>query len=81
MHIIFYTKEVCSLCDEAEALLSTFEQEYPHSLEKRDIYSNDVWLEDYQLEIPVIEINGEQLNCEEISYDSIENFLNKHARD
>ena len=81
MQIIFYTKEVCSLCDEAEVLLSAFSNEYPHSLEKRDIYSNDDWLGEYQLQIPVIEINGEQLNCEEISYDSIEQILKKHARD
>lgn len=81
MHIIFYTKEVCSLCDDAEALLSAFETDYPHTLEKRDIHTKDEWLEKYQLLIPVIEINGEQLNCEEIKYDSIQKLLNKHARD
>ncbi|MHA6251806.1 glutaredoxin family protein [Oceanobacillus sp. CAU 1775] len=78
MHIIFYTKEICSLCDDAEALLSAFSSDYPHTIEKRDIYSNEEWLEKYQLLIPVIEINGEQLNCEEISYDAIEDFLKKH---
>lgn len=81
MNIIFYTKEVCSLCDEAEALLSVFSHEYPHTLEKRDIYSKDEWLEEFQLLIPVIEINGEQLNCEEIDYNAIENILRKHKRD
>lgn len=79
MHIIFYTKEVCSLCDDAEALLSAFEMEYPHTLEKRDIYTKEEWLEKYQLLIPVIEINGEQLNCEEINYDSIKALLEKHS--
>jgi len=78
MHIIFYTKEICSLCDEAEALLSAFGAEFPHSLEKRYIHDKDEWLEKYQLLIPIIEINGEQLNCEEINYDSIEKFLRKH---
>lgn len=78
MHIIFYTKEICSLCDDAEALLSAFSTEYPHTLEKRDIYSKEEWLEEYQLLIPIIEINGEQLNCEEISYEAIESFLKKH---
>lgn len=81
MHIIFYSKEVCSLCDDAEALLSAFEIEYPHTLEKRNIYTKDEWLEEYQLLIPVIEINGEQLNCEEISYDTVEAFLQRHKRD
>ena len=79
MHIIFYTKEICSLCDEAEALLSTFEIDYPHTLEKRDIHAKDEWLAEYQLQIPVLEINGEQMNCEEISYDTMEAFLKKHS--
>ncbi|WP_405102875.1 glutaredoxin family protein [Oceanobacillus sp. FSL H7-0719] len=78
MRIIFYTKEVCSLCDEAEALLSAFSFEYPHTVEKRDIYSNDAWLEEYQLLIPVVEINGEQLNCEELNYNALESLLKKH---
>lgn len=79
MNIIFYTKEMCSLCDDAEALLSSFENDYPHTLEKRDIYSREEWLEKYQLEIPVLEINGEQINCKEISFDTIEAFLKKHS--
>lgn len=80
MHIIFYTKEICSLCDDAEALLAAFEDEFPHTIEKRDIYSNDKWLEEYQLLIPIIEIDGEQLNCEEISYDTVHAFLEKHQK-
>lgn len=80
MHIIFYTKEVCSLCEDAEGLLSAFSTEFPHTLEKRDIYTNDEWLEKYHLLIPVIEINGEQLNCEEISYDAVKAFLEKHVK-
>ncbi|MBN6205729.1 glutaredoxin family protein [Ralstonia pickettii] len=79
MHIILYTKEICSLCDEAEALLSAFSIEYPHTLEKRDIYSRDEWLEEYQLLIPIVEINGEQLNCEEINYDTLEKLLRKQS--
>lgn len=79
MHIIFYTKKICPLCDDAEALLSSFEVDYPHTLEKRDIHSREEWLAEYQLQIPVIEINGEQMNCEEISFNTIEAFLKKHS--
>ncbi len=79
--MIFYTKELCSLCDDAEALLSLFENEYPYELEKRDIYSNDLWLEQYQLEIPVIEIEGKQLNVEEINYNSIESLLKNSQKE
>ncbi|MGJ9457574.1 glutaredoxin family protein [Oceanobacillus sp. CF4.6] len=70
--VIFYTKEACSLCEDAEALLSLFKGEFPYELEKRDIYSNDKWLEEYHLQIPVIEIEGKQLNCEELNYNAIE---------
>lgn len=75
MKVIFYTKNVCSLCDEALALLLMFRNDYPFELEERDIYTNDKWLETYQLKIPVIEINGEQIDCGEMSYESIENLL------
>ncbi|KKE79636.1 glutaredoxin family protein [Bacilli bacterium] len=82
LHINFYTKENCSLCVDAEALLSTFKRDYPYELEMRDIYSNDDWLEKYQLLIPVIEVNGKQLNCEEINYDSVKRLLKEeHEED
>jgi glutaredoxin len=78
LKIILYTKENCTLCFEAESLLSLFKKEYPYELEKKDIYENDALLEEYQLLIPVIELNGKQLNCVEINYDSIENLLMKN---
>jgi glutaredoxin len=80
MQVILYTKEVCSLCEDAEALLAALEISYPHTLEKRDIYTDDEWLENYQLLIPVIEVNGEQLNVEEINYDTVEALLAKHQQ-
>jgi len=75
--IIFYTKDNCSLCDDALSILSLFQQDYFFEIQFRDIYSNDDWLENYQLLIPVIDINGEQLNCEQMSYENIENLLKK----
>lgn len=74
-NVIFYTKEGCSLCDEAEALLSLFQHKYPYQVEKRDIYSNDDWLMQYQLQIPVVEMNGKQLIGEQINYQAIEILL------
>jgi len=73
--VIFYTKEVCSLCDDAYALLKMFQREYPFEIEKRDIYTNDEWLEEYQLLIPFIQINDTTLNCEEINIVSLENAI------
>ncbi|RDW17081.1 glutaredoxin family protein [Oceanobacillus chungangensis] len=73
--ITLYTKENCSLCIEAETLLSLFKSDYPYELEEKDIYENDELLERYQLLIPVIELNGKQLDCREINYESIERLL------
>ncbi|RKQ35541.1 glutaredoxin family protein [Oceanobacillus halophilus] len=79
LKVKFYTKENCSLCDDAEALLSLFKYDYPHEIEMRDIYTNEDWLVEYQLLIPVIEVNGKQLNCEEINYDAVEEFLKEQS--
>ncbi|WP_047980796.1 glutaredoxin family protein [Ornithinibacillus contaminans] len=73
--LLFYTKESCSLCDEAEVLLEMFQQQYKFEVEKRDIYSKDEWLEAYHLVIPVIEVNGNQLDCEQLDYDALEKLL------
>lgn len=77
--VLFYTKEICSLCDDAEALLYMFQNEYPFEIEVRDIYSNDLWLEEFQLLIPAIEIDDKQLNCEELNYDTLEQFLKENV--
>ncbi|WP_047984110.1 glutaredoxin family protein [Ornithinibacillus californiensis] len=73
--VILYTKEICSLCDNAEALLEMFQNDYEFEIEKRDIYTNDEWLEKYHLLIPVIEVNGIQLDCEHVDYDTMNNTL------
>lgn len=76
--LIFYTKNQCTLCDEALDILSLFREDFSFDIEYRDIYTNDEWLETYQLLIPVIDINGEQLNGEQISYENIERLLKQH---
>lgn len=73
--VIFYTKEVCSLCEDALALLLMLRHDYPFELEERDIYTNDAWLEAYQLRIPIIEINGKQIDCEVMGYEAIKQIL------
>lgn len=75
MKVIFYTKEVCSLCEDALALLLMFRHDYPFELEERDIYTNDEWLETYQLKIPVIQVNEQQIDCEEMNYEAIQQIL------
>lgn len=77
--IIFYTKEICSLCEEAYALLIMFKQDYAFEIEERDIYTNDKWLEEYQLRIPVVEVNGKQIDCEEMSYETLQVILEENC--
>lgn len=78
LNVILYTKENCSLCEEASGLLTILKHDYHFSLEERDIHTNDDWLERYQLEIPVIEVNGEQLNAEQINYETVKALLEKN---
>lgn len=74
-NVIFYTKENCSLCDDARSLLNLLKHDYLFQLEERDIYSKDEWLEKYQLMIPVVKINDTTLDCEKISYEVLEKAL------
>lgn len=75
LKVIFYTKNNCSLCDDAAALVSMFQHEYKFELEERDIYTNDTWLEEYQLLIPCVEIGGTRLDCEQLNMDTLEQVL------
>ncbi|ASN04764.1 glutaredoxin family protein [Virgibacillus necropolis] len=72
IHITFYTKAKCSLCDEALSLVELLINDYSCTLEIRDIYSNEEWLEKYHLSIPVISVDGIELNCEQISFESLD---------
>lgn len=76
--VILYTKETCSLCEDAEALLEMFQNNYVFEIEKRDIYTNDEWLEKYHLLIPVVEVNGIQLDCEHVDYFTMEKTLKEN---
>ena len=76
--VYFYTKENCSLCEDAYALLMMFQNYYDFELVERDIYTNDEWLEHYQLLIPAIQINDTFIHCEQMSYETLENALKKY---
>jgi len=76
--VIFYTKEVCSLCEDAYALLKMFQRDYPFEIEERDIYTNDDWLEEFQLLIPFVQINDTTLNCEELNIISLEKAIKEN---
>lgn len=79
LHIHFYTKKNCPLCEDAKALLLLLQQDYPFELEERDIYTNDTWLEAYQISIPVVDINGVQLDASEMNYESLAELLRENT--
>ncbi|ASK62754.1 thioredoxin family protein [Virgibacillus phasianinus] len=77
IHIEFYTKEHCPLCDDAMALLEMLQKDYPCTIDMRDIYSNEEWLEKFHLSIPVVNIDGVELDCQHISFETLEEALQK----
>lgn len=78
LHVTFYTKKNCSLCEDAYALLKMLQREYIFRLEEVDIYSDDNLLEEYQLLIPAVRINETFLTCESMGLDQLENALRKN---
>lgn len=75
----FYTKENCSLCDEAYTLLMLFQSHYDFELEEIDIYSDDALLEEYQLLIPAVRMNDTFLTCEEMGYENLDAALKRNT--
>lgn len=79
LRILFYTKENCSLCDEAYALLMLLKSEYLFEIEERDIYTRDDWLEKYQLVIPAVQIADTFLHCEQMDQETVETAIRNHV--
>lgn len=75
LQVQFYTKDNCSLCDDAYAFLMMLQKDYPFELKEIDIYSNDRLLEEYQLIIPAVRVNDTLLTCEEISIEQLDKTL------
>ncbi|MDA8234632.1 MAG: glutaredoxin family protein [Clostridia bacterium] len=57
--ITIYSKDECSLCDKAKAIVEKVAQDYPLEIEMFDITTDPVIFEKYKYQIPVIAINGE----------------------
>ncbi|MBD7985708.1 glutaredoxin family protein [Sporosarcina sp. Sa2YVA2] len=75
MHVNFYSRKNCQLCEEAEAMLKLVQEDYPLTWSTIDIESDDEIHEKYMLMIPVIEMNGKVLAYGNVGYmDIIELF-------
>lgn len=68
MHVQFYTKKGCHLCDEAEAMMKLVQEDFPLTWSTIDIEMDDESHEKYMLMIPVIELDGEVLLSGSIGY-------------
>jgi glutaredoxin len=75
MHVTFYTKSGCHLCDDAEIMMKLVQEDYPFTWTKVDIETDDESHEKYMLMIPVIEINGVPVLYGSIGYVDIVDLL------
>lgn len=75
IHVNFYTRPVCPLCDKAKTQLLELANEFPLVIHEIDIYQDDDLLEKYQLMIPVIEIDGEKVDYGMVSEDAVRHYL------
>ncbi len=57
LHVTFYTKAGCHLCEEARNMLDDISTQVPYELTEIDIRSNPTIFEQYRYRIPVILID------------------------
>ncbi|WP_260681889.1 glutaredoxin family protein [Alkalicoccobacillus porphyridii] len=62
MHLIFYSKENCSICDKGLQTIESLKKEFTFTLEYVDIYSDDQLLEQYMWRIPVVKMDGKVID-------------------
>lgn len=70
-NVILYTKNPCSLCDEAKMMLELLQKDYSFNLIERDIETNDEWMERYHLLIPCVIIGEESFDGSQIDLDTL----------
>ena len=59
-HVVLYTRERCSLCEKAKAVILAVRREIAFDFREVDIgWSGDLY-EDYKHDIPVIEVDGKR---------------------
>lgn len=77
MHVKFYTKPGCHLCDEAEMMMKLVSEDFQLTWTTIDIEKDDESHELYMLMIPVIEIDGVPVLHGSIGYVDILNLFEK----
>lgn len=75
MKLVLYSKENCSLCEQAKVILELIQQEYPFEWEEINIYNDEKLLEEYHLMIPVVAHENTIIDSELIDISKVENYL------
>lgn len=79
MHITFYTKPGCLLCEETELLMQLLQQDYSLTWTTVNIEEDDAIHEKFMLMIPVIEKDGEVLLSGNMSVEDLVSVLNPNV--
>lgn len=58
MHVEFYTKPACSICNDARALVEDAQDAWGFSLTDCNILRHEPWFERYRYRVPVVVIDG-----------------------
>ncbi|MDQ0206694.1 glutaredoxin family protein [Alkalicoccobacillus murimartini] len=75
MHITFYSKNNCSLCEKGLHVIEKLKEEYFLTVNVVDIYEDDELLEKYMLRIPVVLVEGIEADEGILSYDKISQII------
>jgi len=75
LKLVLYSKENCSLCEQAKVILELIQQEYPFEWEEINIYNDEKLLEEYHLMIPVVAHENTIIDSELIDISKVENYL------
>ncbi|AVQ99818.1 glutaredoxin family protein [Oceanobacillus sp. M65] len=70
-NVILYTKNPCSLCDEAKMMLELLQKDYSFNLIERDIETNDEWMERYHLLIPCVIIGKNFVDGSQMGWNTL----------
>ncbi|RPF54442.1 glutaredoxin family protein [Aquisalibacillus elongatus] len=73
----FYTKPECKLCDEAKAMLETYQLMYEFEVIEHNIEENNQLHEQYFLKIPVVNIGEVELDATELNMATLDDVLSE----
>jgi glutaredoxin len=80
VHIKFYTKVDCPLCEKAHLVLEELKEDLDLKIEIIDIYQSDELIEKYGLMIPVVEADGEEIDYGYISKEFLRERLHSKCQ-